>query len=153
MVNIKEDGWFYALIAAILGIISVFTPVATQEVLGITISTWLGGVIQYWSGTGADIWVGIVGSQVYYLGLTLICVTLLLVYSINSWRGKEFKWDWLIYILTGLGMFIFSILFWTQLPSGTNIGFASIGIFIASIVAILAFVIDKFGDKIFGQGE
>jgi len=151
MVNFKEDSWLYALIAAILGAISIFTPSASQTTAGVTQQVWLGGFVSYLSGGGFDDWFGTQGAQLWYLGVSLVCITLLMVYSINSWRGKEFKWDWLIYLLTGLGMFIFSILFWTD-PAleDVDIGFASIGIFIAGILAILAFVLDKFGAKLFG---
>ena len=154
LVNFKEDSWLYALISAILGVISIFTPAFnTEAAMGGTTNYWLGGLIGYMTGGDTDEWGGYVGGNLWYLGITLISITLLLVYAINAWRGKEFKWDWLIYLLSGLGMFIFSILFWVYFDTDYTIGFASIGIFISGIIAIVAFVFDKFGDKLFGRGE
>ncbi|MFX1575080.1 MAG: hypothetical protein ACFFB0_20270 [Promethearchaeota archaeon] len=154
MVDFKKDTWLYALISGILGIISVFTPAfsGATAMSDETVSYWLGGIVGYMSGEDGG-WGGFYGGTLWYLGITLVSITLLLTYAINIWRGKEFKWDWLIYLLSGLGMFVFSILFWVYFNTDLTIGFASIGIFISGIIAIIAFVFEKFGDKIFGRGE
>ncbi len=142
MVDFKKDTWLYALIAAILAIIALFTPWGSIEFMGMTIQGWLGGIVTFmtpgdvWSGTGLSLWT---------FGLTVFSIALLLFYGVNTGRGKEFKWDWLMYLLAGLVMLIFPIL--TLVLEGTSggvIGFAPIGIIIAGVIAIGAFAVDKF---------
>ena len=154
MVDFKKDTWLYALIAAILAIIALFTPWGTLEIdltlLGFdtyTASSWLGGAVQNipglpavmgpeWQGNGLGLWT---------FGLTVFSIALLLFYGVNTWKGKEFKWDWLMYLLSGLVMLICPIL--TLVLEGTSgavIGFAPIGIIIAGVIAIGAFAVDKF---------
>jgi len=143
MVDFKKDTWLYALIAAILAIIAIFTPWGSVEVMTVTIQSWMGGGVQYW-GSPADSWVGS-GLSLWTFGLTVFSIALLLFYGVNTWRGKEFKWDWLMYLLSGLVMLICPIL--TLVLEGTSgavIGFAPIGIIIAGVIAIGAFAVDKF---------
>ena len=47
MVDFKEDTWLYALIAAILAIIAIFTPWYSYESMGVTTQVWLGGTVGY----------------------------------------------------------------------------------------------------------
>ena len=143
MVDFKKDTWLYAIIAAILAAISIFTPVASVSDLYIFFS----GSIGY--DTGTEEWGGYGTATIWTLGLTMMCITLLLTVGINTWRGKEFKWDWLIYLLTGIGMIIFPILMLVYdldhpLLGTLDVGFAGIGILIAGIIAVVAFVMDKF---------
>ena len=105
----------------------------------------------YWGGvhaydSDANEWFGEIGSAFYLLISLSVSGTLLLQYSIFTWKGKEFKWTWLIYILIGIPMIIFSILFWVEvgdLYEGTMVGFTSIGSFIAGILAIVSGVFEK----------
>ena len=139
MVDFKKDVWLYALIAAILALIAIFTPAYT---IGDE-SYWLGGIIAYDS--AAEVWAGMGTVTLYTLGATLICITMLLFVGINTWRGKEFKWDWLMYLLAGIVMIIFPILHLVyDLESYMDISFAPIGILIAGIIAVAAFAVDKF---------
>ena len=141
MVDFKKDTWLYALIAAILAIIAIFTPWSSFEYMGITAHVWLGGTVIYitpvtgWTGYGLNLWT---------LGLTVFSIALLLFYGINTWRGKEFKWNWLMYLLAGLTMLICTILTLVlESLSRAVIGFAPIGLIIAGIIAIWAFAVDK----------
>ncbi|KKL12100.1 hypothetical protein LCGC14_2539160 [marine sediment metagenome] len=152
MVDFKKDAWLYALIAAVLAIISILTPWGTLEMAGETLTSWMGGTVmsstgdiplagisEGWNGAGLSLWT---------LGLVVASIAALLIYGVNSWRGNEFKWDWLIYAVTGIILFIFPIL--TLIMEGTSgavIGFAPIGLIIAGIIAIGAFVVDKFLGK------
>jgi len=163
MVDLKKDTWLYAIIAAILLIISVFTPASTWvydfSALGapnIDISSWLSGSISQVDGD----WAGVAAST-YLLGVALICATLLLTFGILSWKGTELKWDWLVYLLCGIGLIIFPILYFVfaappniyadlGLPvtvEDTMVSFAPIGILISGIIVIAAFALDKFGDR------
>ena len=149
MVDFKKDAWLYALIAAILAIIGVLVPWGSVEVLGETVYSWLGGVVQY---SSEDIlpagitegWNGGNGLNLWTLGLTMFSIAILLVISINTWKGKEFKWDWLMYVLTGIVLFIFPIL--TLALEGVKKAFPIGGIFIiiSGVIAIGAFAVDKF---------
>lgn len=152
MVDFKKDAWLYALIAAVIAIISILTPWGSLDLLGETVYSWMGGGVAYatgdillagyvegWNGTGLSLW---------NLGLVVASITALLIYGINTWRGKEFKWDWLIYAVTGILLLILPIL--TLVLEGTTdavISFAPIGLIIAGIIAIGAFVVDKFLGK------
>ena len=139
MVDFKKDTWLYALIAGILALIGILVPWAFND----PVYSWLGGIIANTDGT----WGGINGLNLWTLGLTMFSIAILLVYSINTWRGKEFKWDWLMYILTGIVLFIFPIL--TLVLEGITdaIPIGGIFIIIAGVLAIVAFVIDKFLGK------
>ena len=144
MVDFKKDTWLYALIAAILALISIFTPVASID--GET-HLFFGGVLSY----NADLdptWQGYGAATVWTLALTSMCIALLLFYGIHSMKGMEFKWDWLVYLLCGIVMIIFPILMLVYDleigPVTLDVGFGGIGILIAGIIAVVAFVMDKF---------
>ncbi len=146
MVDFKKDTWLYALIAAIVAIIAILTPWGSIVPFpGFVTQVWMGGAVTFT--TPGDIWSG-TGSGLWTFGLTIFSITVLLIYGINSWRGKEFKWDWLMYLLAGLLLLINPIL--TLLLEVTpavltpTIGFAPIGLIIAGIIAIGAFCVDKF---------
>ena len=148
MVDLKKDTWLYALIAAILAIIAILTPWGSAEAGGITVQQWMGGLVTYMSGGGFDDWIGFGGLGLWTLGLSVFSVALLLFYGVNTWRGKEFKWDWLMYLLAGLVMLICTILTLAlESTSGATIGFAPIGLILAGIIAIAAFAVDKFVGK------
>jgi hypothetical protein len=141
MVDFKKDTWLYGLLAGILALIGLIIPWGSVELgFGITQYGWLGGLITNVDGD----WVGGNGLNLWTLALTATSITILLIYSINTWRGKEFKWDWLMYILTGIILLIFPIL--TLVLEGTTNAtpIGSIIIIIAGVVAIIAFVLDKF---------
>ncbi len=141
MVDFKKDAWLYALIAAILSIIALLTPWYGYEFMGVTTQVWLGGTVGYIISGNA--WIGY-GLSLWTLGLTVFSIALLLFYSVSTWRGKEFKWDWLMYLLAGLTMLICTILTLVlESFSFAVIGFAPIGLIIASIIAIGAFAVDK----------
>ncbi|MFX1504201.1 MAG: hypothetical protein ACFFDH_24790 [Promethearchaeota archaeon] len=143
MVNFKEDTWLYALIAAIIALISILTPWGSINVLGTDVYSWLGGTVSYW-GDPAAAWDGS-GLQLWTLGVTMMSIGILFVISINTMRGGELKLDWLIYAIIGVLMLILTIL--TLAFEGTEgavIGFAPIGLIIASVFAIGAFSVDKF---------
>ena len=145
MVDFKKDTWLYALIAAILAIIAIFTPWGSTKAGGITQQAWMGGIVSYLSGSGFDDWIGLNGLGLWTLGLTVFSIALLLFYGVNTWRGKEFKWDWLMYLLAGLVLLIFPILkLLLESTKGGVISFAPIGLIIAGVIAIGAFAVDKF---------
>ena len=145
MVDFKKDTWFYALIAAFMAIIGILIPWNFYDAGGgLTVYTWLGGLIQYGSGGGYNEWMGLLGLGIWTLGLSIFSIAILLVYSINTWRGKEFKWDWLMYILTGIVLLILPILT-ISLEGGVEaFPLGSIFLIIAGVIAIAAFVVDKF---------
>ena len=160
MVDFKKDTWLYALIAAVLAIISIFTPWGsyTLAITGqtVNIQTWLGGVVSYYESEIAGIPEGWNGSglSLYTFAFVIASITLLLYFSIRTFRGTEFKWDWLVYLLTGVVMLIFTILTLAlEAVEDATIGFAPIGLIISSVLAIIAFIFEKFGDKLFGRGE
>ncbi len=143
MINLKKDTWFYALIASILIIISLFTParIIHSGVYG-DILQWLGGLV------ALELDSGVLHEDFYGIllfGAVLISVTLLLTISINTRRGNEFKRDSIIYLLIGVIIFILTILYWIFEfdPAFETISFSTIGILISSILSIVAFTIDK----------
>ncbi|MFX0024142.1 MAG: hypothetical protein ACFE9S_17580 [Candidatus Hermodarchaeota archaeon] len=144
MISLKKDTWFYALIASILIIVSLFTParIIHSGVYGDMLQ-WLGGSIMLELDSGVlheDLF------GVLLFGGVLISITLLLTISINTLKGNEFKRDSIIYLLIGTIVFILTILYWIFEfdPAFETIGFTTIGIFISSILSIIAFTIDKF---------
>ena len=164
MVDFKKDVWLYALIAFILLIIAVLTPWGSLEMTDpitlekATIYSWMGGAVQYadgdlpsyfiesgdWMGEGAKLW------TFFFVAFS---AALLLFYALHSWKGMEFKWDWLVYLLVGIVLIIFPIISLVlESPEDSVISFAPIGIIIAGVVAIIAGVFDKFGDRIFKEG-
>ncbi len=146
MVDLKKDTWLYALIAAILAIIGVLVPWGSLETAGITAYSWLGGFISNVDGDWVDLspFINAAGLSVWTLGLTMFSIALLLFYGIHTWKGMEFKWDWLIYVLVGIVLLIFPIL--TMAMEGTEDAFPIGGIFIiiAGVISITAFALDKF---------
>jgi hypothetical protein len=147
MVNFKADDYIYAIIAAILAFIGVFVPAGGYEGAGITVYTWFGAAIANsadltpeWQAAGTT-------AGLYALGAALISATLLLFIGISKWRGKEYKWDWLIYLLTGIAMIIFPILYWVyaEAPTGFNavFGAAPLLVLIGGVVALVGFVVEK----------
>jgi len=158
-IDFKKDIWLYILIAAVLALISIFTPVGTiesiQEVDFPDTTLWWSSIIAYneeldWFGAGA--------ASIWTLGITCMSIAILLFYGIHNMKGMDFKWDWLVYALVGIALIIFPILMMvfdsdTAYFGEVTIGFAPIGILISGIICIVAFVFEKFGDKIFGRGE
>jgi len=142
MVDFKKDAWLYALIAAVVAIIAILTPWGIIDGGGFDITVWSMGSVTY-IGSPVDAWNG-AGLTTWTFGLVIASIAALLIYGINTWRGNEFKWDWLIYAVTGLVMIIFPILALVLEGGGGTISFAPIGIIIAGVIAIGAFAVDKF---------
>lgn len=140
MVDFKEDAWLYALIAGILAIIGILVPWDSVPLFfGLEQYNWLEGFVSNIDGD----WIGAKGLNLWTLGLTAFSIAVLLIYSINTWKGQEFKWDWLMYILTGIVLVLFPIL--TLVLEGTEASiYGSILVIISGIFAIGAFVVDKF---------
>jgi hypothetical protein len=96
MIDLKKDAWFYAIIASILIIISLFTPARMihSGVYGDMLQ-WLGGSVMLQLNSGIlheDLF------GVLLFGAVMISITLLLTISINIRRGNEFKQDSIIYL-------------------------------------------------------
>ena len=160
MVNIKidykKDLWLYAIIAFILLVISVLTPWGSLEAIDpitldeATVYQWIGGLVAYYDGDIPTL--GIESGDWFGAGLMLwttffvaFSAALLLFYGIHSWKGMEFKWDWLVYLLIGIVLILFPILALTMEAAEDGIiGFAPIGIIIAGVICIVPFVMDKF---------
>ena len=109
MVDFKKDTWIYILIAAILALISIFTPVASTDALGGTTQIFFGGN-NYYNADFDPEWFGVATATVWTLAITSMCIALLLFYGIHNMKGVEFKWDWLVFALIGIAMIIFPIL-------------------------------------------
>ncbi|MFX1311176.1 MAG: hypothetical protein ACFFHD_01005 [Promethearchaeota archaeon] len=148
MVDFKKDTWIYILIAAILALISIFTPIASYET---DTQYFFGGVLAY-NADADPSWMGYGAATIWTLALTSMSIALLLFYGIHNMKGMEFKWDWLVYALCGIVMFIFPILmmvFDLEYTYGTieyklDVGFAPIGILISGIISIAVFALEKF---------
>jgi hypothetical protein len=138
MENFKKNSWIIALIAAIIAIVSIITPVISNDDGYI----W-GGYAGY--DRDSNLWYGELTYGFYLPIILSVSATLLLQYSLLSRKGKEFKWIWLIYLLPGIAMVLFSIFFWIDFSNFENltIGFTSIGSFIAGILAISAGILEK----------
>ena len=157
MVNFKKDTWIYILIAAVLALISIFTPLGTADTrLGVSspdYTFWWSSLIMYNANQNPS-WYGDRVATITTLGITCMSVAILLFYGIHNMRGMDFKWDWLVYALIGIALIIFPILF-IVFDSDTlgmgeaTIGFAPIGILISGIICIVAFIFEKF----VGRGE
>lgn len=144
MLNFRKDTWFFALIAAILVITSLFIParIIHSGMYG-DLLQWLGGAVML------EIDSGVWHEDLFGLLLftaAIISIIFLLTISINTKRGIEYKWDWFIYLISGGILTIFTILYWFFEfdPANETIGFTSIGIFISGIISLVAFTIDKF---------
>ncbi len=143
MVDFKKDTWLYALIAAILLIIAVLTPWGSLDVGPYVVQSWMGGIVPY-AGDPAELWLG-TGASLGTFGLTMLSLGLLLFYGLHSWKGMEFKWDWLVYLIIGIVLIICPILVLVlESVEDAVIGFAPIGVIIAGVICIVAFVMDKF---------
>jgi len=113
---------------------------------------WFGDFI--WLVDGSWSSAGYYGASIaglWCLGVAPFSGALLLFYGANTWRGKEFKWDWLVYALTGIALIIFPILYWyfTEIfPVGVVIiGFAPLGILISGSIAIVTSVLTFTGRR------
>ncbi|MFW9942602.1 MAG: hypothetical protein ACFFFT_16300 [Candidatus Thorarchaeota archaeon] len=142
MVDFKKDTWIYVIIAAILALISLFTPVASDGDTQYFFSGFLTYNDPDWFGFGA--------ATIWTLAITSMSIALLLFYGIHNMKGMEFKWDWLVYLLCGIAMIIFPILMFVYDLEFTfvttfklDVGFGGIGILIAGIIAVAAFVLEK----------
>ncbi len=160
-IDFKKDIWLYILIAAVLALISIFTPVGTTDtLLGADFpdtTLWWSSIIAYNEDADPS-WFGGGAASIWTLGITCMSIAILLFYGIHNMKGMDFKWDWLVYALVGIALIIFPILMMvfdsdTDMFGEVTIGFAPIGILISGIICIVAFVFEKFGDKIFGRGE
>ncbi len=145
MVDFKKDAWLYALIAAILALIGILVPWGYVESFGIDVYGWLNGYVQY-AGDPVDAWAGD-GLKLWTFGLTCMSIAALFLIGISTWKGMEWKWDWLIYILSGIAMLIFPILALVLEATEDAIPIGGIFIIIAGIIGIGAFAVDKFIGK------
>lgn len=144
MIDLKKDAWFYAILASILIMISLFTPARMihSGVYGDMLQ-WLGGSVMLQLNSGIlheDLF------GVLLFGGVMISITLLLTISINTRRGNEFKQDSIIYLFMGVIISILTILYWIFEfdPTYETLGFATIGILISGILSIIAFLIARF---------
>jgi peptidoglycan/LPS O-acetylase OafA/YrhL len=158
-IDFKKDTWIYILIAAVLALISIFTPLGTTD-------TYMGvsqpGSIFWWSSfllynPDQGSWIFEIDGRlatVSTLGITCMSIAILLFYGIHNMKGMDFKWDWLVYALVGIALIIFPILLIvfdseTYATGEATIGFAPIGILISGIMCTVAFIFEKF----VGRGE
>ena len=143
MVDFKKDTWLYAVLAAGVALIAILTPWGSVDAGAYDVYGWLTGSVSY-ATSPIDAWGG-AGVQAWTLGLTCMSIAVLLMIGIGTWKGREYKWDWLFYVLAGIAMIIFPILALVlESTSGATIGFAPIGIIIAGVISVVAFVMDKF---------
>ena len=141
MVDFKKDTWIYVLIAAILALISIFTPMGTLKVGDSSVWWWI--AITY----NADLdpeWNGFGAASLWTLVLTSMAIALLLWYGIHNMKGMEFKWDWLVFALIGIALIILPILMLVYDYDLLDIGFAPIGILLSGIICIGVVVLEKF---------
>lgn len=146
MVDFKKDTWIYILIAAIIVIIALFTPVASDETAGISFQYWWSGIITYVDGGPYDaVWMGGNTATLWTMGVAAFGAAILLFYGLHNMKGMEFKWDWLAYLLVGIALIIFPILMFVY-DSDPDLmtGFGPIGVLIGGIIAVIAFVLEKF---------
>ena len=154
--------WLLALIGAIIAIVGIFTPIATinYQDSGIDAHIWLGGIIyltkEYripgpgqrimpsgWNAAGGD------AIGIYALVLITVSAAYLILYSLLTKRGKEFKRLWGVYLSTGIVMII-AFIFWLIALSDAItdikvIGFGCIAPFISGVLAIVAGIFEKRG--------
>ncbi|MFX1391708.1 MAG: hypothetical protein ACFE9Z_16705, partial [Promethearchaeota archaeon] len=116
MVDFKKDTWIYVLIAAILALISIFTPIGSIS----DTQYFFGGVITSTDGT----WAGYGAASIWTLALTSMAIALLLDNGIKNMKGTAVKWDWLIYIGCGVAMILFPILMLVYDYDPLDVGFA-----------------------------
>ena len=109
MVDFRKHYRLFALIAAVLALTSIFTPWGSYEasILGETVIVymWLGGFVGIFESDipAAGIEEGWFGSglSLYTFAFIIASITFLLYFSLRSFRGAKFGWDWLTYLLTG----------------------------------------------------
>lgn len=140
MVDWKKDTWIYVLIAAILVIIGLFTPIAASN--GDAYLWWSSSILYY---VDPDIWFGAGAATLWTFGLAAFSAALLLWYGIHNMKGMEFKWDWLVYLLVGIFLIIGPILMlvYDETP-GFDPFIGPIFVLLGGIVAVLTFVVEKF---------
>lgn len=151
MVDFKKDTWIYILIAAVLSLIAIFLPVGTiSESLSPykDSSVFFGGSILYNADFDPE-WFGAGTATIWTLAITCMSIAALLFYGIHNMKGKEFKWDWLFYVLIGIALIIFPILMMVYdldnpAYGEMTVGFAPILILISGILCIGAFALEKF---------
>jgi len=153
LVDWKKDTWMYVLIAAILALISIFTPVASTDNFmgaGLDAYYWWGGAIAQLSedfGPYADAgdWFGSNNATIWTLGITCMSIAILLFYGLHGMKGMEFKWDWLVVLLVGIALIVFPILMLVyDSTADTTVSFAPIGILISGIICVVVFILEKF---------
>ena len=159
---LAKKTWLLALIGAIVAIVGIFTPAATinYQDSGIDAHVWLGGIIyltkEYkipgpgqrtrssgWNAEGGD------AIGIYALVLITVSAAYLILYSLLTKRGKDFKKLWGVYLSTGIVMivvFIFWLINFSLAITGIKmIGFGCIAPFIAGVLAIVAGIFEKRG--------
>ncbi|MFX1314318.1 MAG: hypothetical protein ACFE9T_00510 [Promethearchaeota archaeon] len=151
--DFKKDTWFYALIAAILAIIGILVPAGGVDPgAGEITWLWFGDIIAYNADAPTE-WFSLAAAGgntagLWTLVLAAMSAAIFLWYGLHGMKGMEFKWDWLVYLLLGIVCVIFPILYWVyaeEPPVGDAVfGPAPLLILFAGIVAIVAFVLDKF---------
>ena len=142
MVDFKKDTWIYALIAGILALIGILVPWASLESGGVTMYSW-----GAWFAVVDDTWgslLTVAGATLWTFGLTAISAPTLLFHGIYSWKGMEFKWDWLFYAVIGILLIILPILAMVFESTTDAFPIGPIFIILAGVVSLVAFVIDKF---------
>jgi len=153
LVDWKKDTWMYMLIAAILALISIFTPVAsTDDFMGFGLDGlywWSGAITQLSEDMGpygdAGDWFGSNNATIWTLGITCMSIVALLFYGLHGMKGMEFKWDWLVVLLVGIALIVFPILMFVyDSTADTTPHFAPIGILISGIICVVVFVLEKF---------
>jgi len=143
LVDFKKDTWIYVLIAAILALICLFVPIASDSFMGMDYSIWWSGAIQYSADADPE-WFGSGAATIWTLALTSMAIALLLWYGIHNMKGMEFKWDWLVFALIGIALIILPILMLVYDYDLLDIGFAPIGILLSGIICIGVVVLEKF---------
>ena len=137
MVDFKNDTWLYILIAAILVIIGILVPWAYDDPTAV----W-GGVIVYSDGD----WISVIsnGATLWTFGVACFTAPVLLIYGLQGWKDKEMPFDWLLYLVIGLFLLILPILAMVFEGASGAMPIGGIFFIIAGVLAIVAFVFDKF---------
>ncbi len=150
MVDWKKDTWMYVLIAAILALISIFTPVASTDD---ALIWWTGQISQFtkdimygpYTIFESGEWFGFNTATIWTLGITCMSIAILLFYGLHGMKGMEFKWDWLVVLLVGIALIVMPILMFVyDSTADTTVGFAPIGILISGIICVVVFILEKF---------
>ena len=141
MVDFKKDTWIYILIAAILIIIGLFSPILASDG---DAYVWWGASITYFP--DPDIWFGAGAATLWTFGMAAFSAALLLWYGLHNMKGMEFKWDWLVYAVVGIILIIFPILMlvYDEPPTGFDPFIGPIFVLIGGIIVVVAFILEKF---------